>query len=51
MRLNAKEDSMADWLVYWRSYWEKVADPSKVTANWNSSYDPLYQKAVPGDVI
>jgi hypothetical protein len=42
---------MADWLVYWKTYWEKLADPSEVTANWNSSYDPLYQKAGPGDVI
>ena len=42
---------MADWLVYWRTYWAKVKDPRLVTPDWNSSYDRLYEQAHPGDVI
>jgi hypothetical protein len=42
---------MTDWLVYWKTYWEKVDDPRKVEAHWRSSYELLYQEAQPGDVI
>jgi hypothetical protein len=42
---------MTDWLVYWKTYWEKVDDPRKVEAHWHSSYELLYQVAQPGDVI
>jgi hypothetical protein len=35
---------MADWLVYWQNYWAKISDPKQVTPNWNSSYEPLYEK-------
>lgn len=39
------------WLVYWRTYWEKVDDPRKVTADWRSGYAPLYEQTASGDVI
>ena len=42
---------MTDWLVYWRTYREKVDDPRKVEAHWHSSYELLYQVTQPGDVI
>ncbi len=42
---------MADWLVYWKTYWKEIADPKDVGAHWHSSYEPLYQEARPGDVI
>ena len=42
---------MADWLVYWQTYWAKISDPKQVTPNWNSSSESLYEKVQPGDVI
>ena len=42
---------MTHWLVYWKTYWDDVDDPSTLDPEWNSSYDQLYEHATLGDTI
>ena len=42
---------MTDWLVYWKTYWEKIDDPRKAEAHWHTSYEQIFKQALPGDVI
>jgi len=40
---------MADYLVYWKSYWKDIVEPAGITPDWSSNSRAFYTRVKKGD--